>query len=120
MGVEFNTTGRSDYQVLDEDCASFFQPYRLRNMRGAAKRTAKYFTERRAGSNLIPLFERKNDTLIRRYGPSSELKKRWYRGQGGILKKFKQLKSSNSVLCPRLMRRLVFVIPVLDLRGALW
>ena len=92
MGVEFNTTGWSDYQVLDEDCASFFQPYRLRNMRGAAKRTVKYFTERRAGSNLIPLFERKNDTLIRRYGPSSELKKRWYRGLGGILKKFKQLK----------------------------
>jgi hypothetical protein len=75
MGVEFNTTGGSDYQVLDEDCASFFRPYRVGNTRGPVKRTHKFFTERRIGSKKIPLFERINDTLIRRYAPDSDLKK---------------------------------------------
>lgn len=76
MGVEFNSTGGSDYQVLDQDCAPIFQRYRAGNTHRAAKRTANYFTERRTGSNIFSFYEIKNDTLIRRYAPGSELEKR--------------------------------------------
>ena len=76
MGVEFNSTGGPDYQVLDQDCASIFQRYLAGNRRRASKRTVNYFTERRTGSKIFTVYEIKNDTLIRRYGPDSELENR--------------------------------------------
>jgi hypothetical protein len=73
VGVEFNSTGGLDYQVLGEDCALFFPSYRVQNMRRPVKSTIKYFIERETGSKINPFFEIKNDTLIRRYGPGTQL-----------------------------------------------
>jgi hypothetical protein len=76
MGVKFNSTGGPDYQVLGPDYSQIFRRYGPGKTRGAAKRTTNYFTERGTGSKIFTLFERINDTLIRRYGPGSELENR--------------------------------------------
>jgi len=64
-GVEFNSTGGSDYQVSAKDCHPIIPRIRAQNMRRAAKRTEKNFVERRKGLRKITLFAAINDTLIR-------------------------------------------------------
>jgi hypothetical protein len=112
--VELNSTGGPDYQGLAEDCHPILRPIRAQNMRRAAKRTELFFVERRKGSNKITLFATINDTLIRRYGPDSVLEIPEKPTEPDFEKK------TETVVRPGLMRRLVVVIPVLDLRGGLW
>ena len=63
-GVEFNSTGGFEYQVLGRDSAPIFPFYRAGITRRAGKSLPKFLNERRIAREIITLFETKNDTLI--------------------------------------------------------